>query len=206
MDSLIEVTTAADDQLLATLEQAREEIGDESVSDDTLLRWLSVASDRVANYCNRVFLQETVTETFNLRLCDRPQALLLRRTPVQSITSVTVDDADLDAVGFECDNPPGLLRRLQSSKRSPWSGGRIVVVYDGGYPTVDDLPPSLTEAALSLVRMRWSATKRDPMLRSLEIPGVSTETWWVGTPGSGDDPGIPPEVASLLSRYRRIEV
>ncbi len=203
MLSTITVTTAADSQDLVDLDTARDEIPSDSVTDDQLLRWISVASLRIAEYCNRVFIAETVEQTWRLNLCDRPKALWLDRYPSVAIDSVTVDGSVLDASGYEVDDRTGGLYRLSGRTRVCWSGSEIVVAYTGGYADPTEVPAPLAEACLLLIRHTRSQRSRDPMLKSLEIPGVSTETFWVG---QVSDDGLPPEASSLLGSYRRIVV
>ena len=49
--------------------------------DENLARWIKQASDAVSKHCNRVFAQETLSETFRLKC--REDGLLLARFPVE---------------------------------------------------------------------------------------------------------------------------
>ncbi|HEY4721961.1 MAG TPA: hypothetical protein VII92_08955, partial [Anaerolineae bacterium] len=54
---------------------------------------------------------------------------------------------------------------------------KIVVVYPAGWATV---PADLNGIAAELLQTFWAeAQKQDSSLRSEEIPGVISQTWWV---------------------------
>ncbi len=80
----------------------------------------------------------------------------------------------------------------------------MIVIYTAGYVSIAALPRPIEAACLGLVRHRWAARDRDPMLRSLAIPGVVTEQYWVGA--TGDDGAMPPEIAALLDPFRTATV
>lgn len=202
MDSILTVTVAATTHDLTTLETVKDELGSPDVPDATLRRWISDASNRCADFCNRVFGKETVSEEFALDRGRYADALVLSRTPVTTVVSVTVDDTVLDTSEYRTDASSGLLYRLCQGARSIWTGCKIVVVYSGGFELLGDLPRTIEQACLILVRQRMSARMRDPMLKSLELPGVVTETYWVDTSGNGAE--MPPDAAGLLERHRRI--
>lgn len=202
MESILTVTVAATTHDLTTLDTVKDELGSPNVSDATLERWISDSSVRCAEYCNRVFAKETVTEEFALTGGRYVDALGLSRIPVVALTSVVIDGTTLDASEYRLNASSGLLHRLCQGARSIWAGCKIVVTYSGGYELIGDLPRTIEQACLILVRQRMSARMRDPMLKSLELPGVVTETYWVDTSGNGAD--MPPDAAGLLERHRRI--
>lgn len=206
IQSLLTVLTPASSRALTTLAAVRDEI--DAGADDTdarLTRWIAEESARIEARLGRVLVSEDVRETFRLDHRDRwhanpPDHLRLTRRPVTAIASAVVDGAILDPDRFETDAEAGLVFRLRGSRREPWCGRMIEVTYTGGYPSIGALPRPIEAACLGLIRHRWAARGRDPMLRSLAIPGVATEQYWVGSTGEEGD--MPPEIAALLEPYR----
>jgi hypothetical protein len=86
---------------------------------------------------------ESRTETF-----DAPEsaAIWLRHTPVNSVTSVTVDGTALTSAQYKF-TAAGRVIRVASGRERSWSTAKVqtvVVVYNGGYETV---PSDLTDVA-----------------------------------------------------------
>lgn len=202
MQRITEVLTPAATYNLTTVETAREELGLTDISDPTVLRWIASASDRIARYCNRVFALETVRESFEFRPGESAWALRLSRIPVTAITSVTVDGTA--TTDYKVNATSGVLSRTASGVVGTWFGREIIVTYSGGYELLGTLPRALEDACLVLLRHRSASRDRDPMLRQLEIPGVSTETYWV--PANGQDAGLPPEAEDLLAAFCTVGV
>lgn len=113
---------------------------------------------------------------------------------------LTVVETDGDPlypmVDFTIDPLSCQLLRLASDGVSPsrWGTAALTIRYSAGYY---EIPDDLQTAALQWITLRWNARGRDLALRSIEIPGVLSETYWVG----GDMPGIPREVTDMLSAY-----
>jgi Phage gp6-like head-tail connector protein len=218
--TVVEPATTHD---LTTLATVKDELGiRNSKSDARLRRYIREASAQIEQYCNRVFAAETVQEVWeggvhrswwfgytrfaNISL-QNPEVrpLRVRRYPIISVTSIVVDGTALTpSTDFEIDADNGLIFRLYEGDgfRSLWFGERITIVYVGGYALLGSLPYPIEQACLTLIKHRWAARDRDPMLRSLVIPNVQEETYWVGA--TGDDGAIPPEVAGLLAPYREV--
>jgi hypothetical protein len=79
-----------------------------------------------------------------------------------------------------------------------WEAVPTTVLYSAGY---QEIPPSLVSIALEWLTMRWKGRGRDPLLRSLEQPGIGVETYWVGGPPSSG--GIPQSIEQKLRwKYR----
>ena len=100
---------------------------------------------------------------------------------------------------YRIDADRGLLTRLDAFTGTArnWEAAPVTITYSAGYAT---LPEDVAYAALRWLRLRYSERARDPLLKSVEQPGIGTETYWVGgPPGSG---GIPEEIADLLANYR----
>lgn len=203
MRSILTVSTAASSYNLTDLSAVKTELGITSTTeDDKITSWIQQASAFIARYCGRVFAEETLSEQF--RLSREESVLQLSRWPVSSITSVTQDtDSALASTDYELDPDKGQVTRLVSALPVTWTAQKIVVVYVAGYELLGDLPYEIERAAILLVKQYRSASTRDPMLKSEEIPGVLSSTFWVGGPPGGV---IPPEIAALLDPYREFTV
>ncbi len=201
--SLLTVLTPASIRALTTLATVKDEIGiTDDAADARLQRWIDEASERIETYLGRVLAGETVRETFRLR--GAPGCLRLARRPVAAVASIDVDGATLANDQYEIDATAGLLYSIGGDQRTRWAGCTVAVTYTAGYVSVQALPRPIETACLGLVRHRWAARDRDPMLRSLAIPGVVTEQYWVGA--TGDDGAMPPEIAALLDPFRTVTV
>src|SRR5450759_693293 len=91
------VTDTADTYDLTVLATVKAELGiTDRDEDENLARWINQASGVIAKYCNRVFAQETLSDTFRLKWRECEEILVLSRFPVSSIASVLENDATLD--------------------------------------------------------------------------------------------------------------
>lgn len=227
-NSILTVITDALSRDLTTLATVKDELGiTDGTSNARLSRWIHEASGLIESYCDQVFAQQTVQETFRqfhiphstfhlLRNHGQPTPrsgpLVLRRHPVASIVSVVEDDAFEDdgttpltlveGLDFEVDAETGLLWRLLNDHPSYWVAQKTVVTYTGGYALIGDLPYPIEQACITMVKHRWSARDRDPMLRQQSIPGVIEQQFWVGATGTSG--ALPPEVEDMLCRFREI--
>jgi hypothetical protein len=218
-DSIFNVITPAATQDLTTLETVKDELSiTGNDSDVRLTRWIRESSGYIANWCNRVFGAEQVSEQW--RGSDRwsirdsstvPRPLQLRRYPIVRIDSITEqDDPVLAATAYEFEAATGLLWRLTeltsdtgvttSGTRIHWYAETLRVVYSGGYDVPRNEPYQLEQACLMLIKNRQDTISRDRMLRSQNIPGVLEEQWW--NPAMPGQPGMPPDVAELLTPFR----
>lgn len=193
---ILTVTAAASSYNLVTRTELKTYLGISGSSEDTALdTWIAQASGAIASYCNRVFPQETVSEQFRMV---RGEAIILGRYPVVSITSVTEDGTVLvNLTDYEVDKDTGLLYRVSDDLLVFWCAYKVTVVYVTGFATI---PDDVKRACMETVRYFRSQSSRDPTLRSLEIPDVSTETYWVGTMPSSAM-GLPPDVISSIESY-----
>lgn len=203
--SLLTVTTAATDLALLTAAELREAAGLDPAdgSQDAALQRLGarVAATitrtcgvRAAGATPPTLRSEVLSEQFRPTSC--LDCLILSRRPVTAIAAVTVDGTALAAAEYEADAEAGLLYRLSGDCRIDWRAYLITVAYTAGWATV---PADLALAASKLVQtIAAEARRSDPNLRSEEIPGVISRTWWVGPK---DDPAIPGEVLDLLAPY-----
>lgn len=200
---IIEVAYSMD---LTMLETARRELGI-TEADTSADAWISTlirqASNMVSSYCNRMFGEETVEETF---WPDNPyecfDAIVLDRTPVTAIASVLIDDTELGTSEYDLDERKGMLYRPAGTWWSWRLFTSLVVTYTGGYALLDDLPEDIERAVLMLVKGQYLSAGRNQDLRSENVPGVYS---WAS--GSADSSGInSPEIATILAPYRRFSV
>lgn len=199
---MLTVIAPASSTELTTRERAMQMLGlpfdDLSSIDDAI----PLASQQVVDFCRRPFAAETVREVFR---SPSNAGVLLGRGPVTNVVSVTEGDTALTADDYEVDPQTGLLHRLAGLYRVCWAYGPLAAVYTAGFTLPSDsgagtLPPAVERAAILIVGAIVSARERDPMMRSEEIPGVRTVSWWVRE--SGELPSA--EAETLLGPYRRI--
>jgi hypothetical protein len=204
--SILTVVTPATKFDLTVLATVKEELGIatlDTTHDAQLARLIHEASIACATYCDLVFAEEAVAETF--RLTCSTDTLLLARRPVSTVTSIAEDGVALAAADYAVDAVKGFLYRLDGDGGlSTWSGSKIVVTYTGGYALLDSLPRDIERACISLIKTMFFQTTRDPLVRSVDVPGVMAETFWVGS--IGDNGALPPNVTALLNPYRRLYI
>ena len=202
--SIVTVTTASDTFDLTTAATIKEELNISGKESDSIIRrYIRSESDRIATFCNRVFALETVSEV--LRFERRQTSIMLDRIPVTTLTSITEDVTLLDPTLYELDSASGLVYRLSddlNGERTQWAVEKITAVYSGGYQLLGTLPPAIEEACISLVKARWFARLRDPMLKVRDVDQVVRQEFWVG----GVEDGLPDEVKATLMPYRRINL
>jgi hypothetical protein len=75
------------------------------------------------------------------------------------------------------------------------------VIYTAGYDLLGGLPDTIEKACIELCKVHWGSRGRDPMVRSIDIPGVKRVDFWVGTTPGADNGAIPPTVAGRLERF-----
>lgn len=207
MKSIVTVTTAATSRLLTTRARFKSEVGITATTDDDMIdAWLLEASDAIAAYVGRQLLPETVSEAFRLapgELAYRPDVmpLTLARWPVTTLTSVVEEGTTLATTDYEIDKATGCLWRLSNGYRARWYAVNVVVAYIAGYADSTAPRSPLATACLSVLKHRWSARSRDPMVKSQDIPGVLKTDYWVGSVGDGP---FPPDVIALLDPFRDI--
>jgi len=197
---MLTVTVPAESNDLTTLAAVKAELGVTGNGDDARLSgYIKQASDAVVSFCNRVFAQETVSET--LRLDQRRDELILSRYPVTALASIVENGVTLATADYEVEADTGALRRLRDDGPWSWPQGKIVVVYTAGFvlpgATGRTLPQDIERAAIMLIGRYASVTPQDQLLRRETVEGIgSTELFQLGSSG------VPPEVEALLSRYR----
>jgi hypothetical protein len=204
MQSILTVTTAASTYDLTSLANVKAELGIANGTNETVLkRYISGASSAVAQYCNRVFVSETLSENFIPSRRDRfvrggVEPLQLARFPVTAITSVTEDGTTLTMDDYLADNTFGQLTRINDDGfPRNWLNAPIVVEYSAGFATI---PSDVEDAVIRMVTARYLAKGRDRSLKQESIPGVIERQWWIAT---GIEAGnMTPDIADILDNYR----
>jgi hypothetical protein len=96
----------------------------------------------------------------------------------------------------------GQIERLDFIGRPrPWNAVPTQVIYPAGY-TAETLPSDIEDAIIQLVKARWFARTRDPMIRSQNVEGVYSANYALGA-GLGSDNDLPVDVQGMLERYRQ---
>lgn len=191
---------------LATLATVKIELGISGTQNDTQLsRYISAASLAIAQFCNRVLVPETVADRFDMKPArlqfGGEKALQSSRWPIISITSLLEGGiALIKDTDYMADQASGAFWRLNTSGNPmTWGVSPVVATYSAGYADAADLTV-LEDAAIRMVRARWDAKDRDPFLKSEDIPGVRTASWWVATGAEAGN--MTPDVVDLLENYR----
>jgi hypothetical protein len=210
--SIVTVITAAEETRLASLTTFKAEMGITGTDDDARLgELLDQASAIVVAYLDRALAYETVSELFRDDEIPLGPELYTDRWPLVSVSSVVVDGVTLDSSLYEVDGGYGTVFRLGTDGyRTNWQDGgtrKVVVQYSAGHKLPGEagrsLPLDIERATLDIARGTYQSQRRDPSLKSMEVPGVLKEDYWVGEIGSTVG-GVPSTVASSLDRYRRI--
>jgi hypothetical protein len=223
LDQIVAVTTANENRRLVSLVRLKRELGiTDRTSDDLLNDLRDDVSRQIARHCAREFARDALTITIRL---DYPgklvEAIALKGPFPQpdkavadyvTLTSVTENDTALDVTAdVEIDPESGLLYRLCAGARIYWpQGAKIVVVLTAGYVLPDDrgtttLPSDVQRAALDLAKMAHYARRRDPLLRSSSIEGMSSQSFALPGAVGGMDGAIPGNVAGMLSAFKRFD-
>lgn len=215
MRSIVSVTVASDESALTTLERVKSELGitgTDAARDLVLSAKINEASDDIEAALGFRVPLESVSEVVWLENNDlHPEFLVLDRTPVVSIASVTVDDVLADPSTYRIDSATGQLYALCNGYPSRWIFCKsVVVAYSGGYSLPIDegadctLPAGIQGACVELMSDYWAAKGRDPSVKSEEIPGVIRTDYWVGAVGEAGE--LPPRVVMKLAPFRRAQV
>jgi len=206
------VTAAAASYLLADLAGVKTRLAITGTgSDQVLTRFIADASAAAIRFMNNRIALETLTDriwpwrdSWLGALRDSLPVLQLSRWPIVSVTSVTetVGGAAVTLtqdVDFLIDPDPGHLIRLNScGAPRAWSASAVAVVYTAGYATI---PSDIQEAVSEMVKARFFAQSRDPLVRSENVEGVMQTSYWSGA-GPGADTDMPPAIQAKLERYR----
>lgn len=198
LSSSITVITPAESYDLTTINSVKAELGiSDNSEDEHLYRWIRQASGVIADYCNRVFAEETLEETF--RSATNADTLVLARCPIVSIASIVENGVALAEADYEIASASGTLIRLCDDTRTCWPTGKIVVTFTAGYALLGDLPYGVERAAITLVSQYRHDAGRNPNIRSESTDGLGSTSWF---DGAGSRGGLPPEVVGLLQSFQ----
>jgi len=211
------VVTPAVSTDLTTLLNLKSELklsGSVPADDIYLRRAIKQATASAQNFCNRVFAQQTYQDLIQVRprhytypnfLPNRRDSYLVSNGPLVSVTSVNENGTVLvSGTDFEVDVANGILYRLDSfGNPTDWVTFPLTIVYVGGYTlppaSPSTLPPDLEDAVIRMIKSKWFARDRDPMLKEEDIAGIGREVYWIGAPGDGS---MTPDVTDILDNYR----
>lgn len=179
-------------------------LGITGTSEDTLLDlWIAAATEQAEAYCQRFFLQRTVTEVMYQELESR--SLVLTHAPVASVTSivdeggstVTADDYATDlAAGVITFDDSGIV-----------FFGDYTVTYVAGWLAAS-IPKSIQLAICELVKQARTSKDRNSDVVIEQSPDVGTVTYRGAIPGitashAGAIAELPASVQRALMPYRR---
>lgn len=220
MQSIFEIVAGPSATRLTTLQRVKSELKITTSENDAILNQkIDEASSDVTAAVGKALASADVRETY---WHDRHMGfagptfgyaghggdvLFLRRTPISTLASVTLDDDVVDPSEYRLDADAGLLYRLDSSGYpiNWWFSKAIVVLYTGGFilPGVNgrNLEAAIEGATVALVCSYWLSRGRDPMVKTEDVQGIGRREYWVGA--VGDPELLPPRVLSSLSAFRR---
>ena len=213
----VSVITPAKEKRLTTLENVCLDLGRTlgSDADRQIERFITHASQQASTYCRRTFGRETVRERFDLAsagVVGECGGILLERWPVVSITSVKVGGMLTAPEAYATDGR--MLYRMEGDDRRCWYGRDVVVQYEAGWllpgearvvdgvaSAAEELPADIERAVIQLVAVAISALGRDMMVKSEDVEGVGSTSWYV----QGASAALPhPEAEATLGQYRRM--
>ena len=213
----VTVITPATAKRLTTVENVRGDLGlgVNTPPGPQLQRWIDQASQQAATFCRRTFGRETVRERFDFcrsGIIGECGGILLDRSPVVSIASVKAGGLLLAPDAYATDGR--MLYRMDGDERRCWSGRDLVVQYEAGWllpseertvngiaTAAEDLPADIERAVIQLVGVAISASGRDMMVKSEDVEGVGSTSWYV----QGANAALPhPEAEATLAQYRRL--
>ena len=211
MGSIVTVTTPATNKRLTTVARVQAELGITG-NDAEIGAAIDEASSRIEAELGYRLALETVVETFrNGSGMNGSSSILLERRPVVEITAISSDTGALIDGEWVVDPVNGLVLWVDGAgMAAPWRFITLSVFYSGGWLMPDDegrtLPPAIEAAAVAYCRSMLSSRDRDPMLRSVEIPGVITRDYYSGSRAGGENSMLPSDVASMLGPFKRIQI
>jgi hypothetical protein len=217
---LLEIITEASSYDLVTLAQIKAELNITNTDQDELLETrIHRASEAINNYCNRIFIQETVSETFRSGF-NWNHLLFLKRTPIRYITSIVIgvspNQETIEDTLYEFDENDsigGFVYPLDSdgqrtlfptwSSWGSWSCGSIMTVtYVGGY-LLAEVPYTVQEACIELVKLRQASggSVSDNNKVRVEIPGVWSKT--TDTTSKDSNSFFPDLIKDMLAPFKK---
>lgn len=175
------VSVEAQSKNMTSIERVKRELGVTVDTHNTFIyEAITQASAEIVSYCRREFAKETVVESF--RVGEPVGILQLSRRPIVSVSSIVESGVTLTTDDYEIDALTGWIYRLDGNdERRDWECGKIVVTAVVGWEMLTDLPSDLERICIDLVKSKWFARKRDPLVKREEVPGVLLTEYWVDT-------------------------
>lgn len=207
MGTVLGITVPASSRDLVSLGTIKEELGvTDNDTDPMLARWITEVSDEVEGFCGRSLVLETVVEEFRVGCIGVPTVgaasaaapLRLDRYPVVAIDGVVEDGTELTSDQYSLDAAGGFLWRVIAGYRMSWTATQVLVSYSGGYAVPGGVPGRLQRAVQLLIRGRWFARTRDPLLRTVVIPGVIERQFQIA---SSNTISLNADVVELLESF-----
>ena len=209
----ITVITPAASKDLTVLATVQAELEITGAADDGFINTLiQQASAAIVAYCGREFAAEEVDETVKAY---GTATLMLSRTPVTTLTSVTLDDGvsslTVPASDYMLEDAEnGFIRSLTGGwKWTAAQGAGIIarpvagsefqayrIRYTGGYTLLTTLPHDVERACIDLVKVKYLARGQGGNITEQEVPGVYRAEY---APGD-----VTPAIRSLLAPWRRV--
>lgn len=137
--------------MLVTLANFKTYAGISGTTYDTFLtEQITVISDAIEGYCNRVFAQTVWKQTYYSKDYKRPVGdLTLWQFPVASVTSIIQDGTTIDSATYRIHKPTGIVTRDDG-----FLYGEVTeVIYTAGFAT---MPSPVTNAVYELVNERYN--------------------------------------------------
>ncbi len=181
----------ADLTTVATVKEYIDITSEDTAFDSLIERLIKASTAQIESYCGRVFQIEDYTEHYDGTASD---ILFLKHTPVVSISSLSIDDEQVDAAEFKVyDDYVRLIARLFTP-----GALNVSVEYSAGYfdPQTESPPPDLEDACVQLAAFKFNLRAADGLAQSR----VNEITY------SYVDLAIPLSVAVIVDKYRRPRV
>lgn len=214
---------------LTTLEKAKQFLGipaTDNSQDDFLTFSINSASATIEKYCNRIFALKTFTEFKQGRGSSK---LILDNFPIVKVTSVMIDDQDVDVTTIRPLSDTGMIYRPNGGFPAFVKGGRflhpkpdeheynVLVEYQAGYVLPKDettenprtLPFDIEMACLRMLRIM----KKDKEVSEGQNLILKREQIgdWVGE-YEPENKGtttkldyMDPDILSILDHYKRTD-
>lgn len=210
------VVSVANANPFVSLADIKTFLGVSGSGDDALLTvMLDTACQNIELYCNTIFAQRTVTEQIWPE--DPMMTLILGRSPVISLTSLTIDSAAQSnlSTDYYLSLAAGFLKRVDGAyiggnnpalSRDGFNvlaGTTMQIVYVAGYATI---PPAVVEATKEFVRDLYLAKDRVAGVKSESLTDVGSITYADSVEMSELGPGgirVPLGVAALIGPFVR---
>lgn len=188
-----------------------------STDDAWLAKQINRASTAILQFINRPIVPQTYQE--RIFFVDDPWpkptmshtgVLQLSMWPlIGSNGSVVITSAPdtttpvtlIEGLDYRVDAARGQITRIDplTLYARNWPTYPLLVQYVAGF---NPIPDDIQDACIRLVKARWFARQRDPMVRQENIAGVAETSYWFGNGPGSNASNIPPDVAGLLSNYR----